>query len=82
MDKKVLYIDMDGVLVDFQSGVEKVRTPETDSQPDYRYDAVPGIFSLMVPMPGALEAFATLAEHFNTFIGHGNFDNSIVFGRE
>ena len=42
--KKILYIDMDGVLVDFQTGIDKL----TDQQKiDFRNRLylVPGIFS-------------------------------------
>ena len=66
-DKKILYLDMDGVLVDFESGLRRV--PE-DVQQKYLYhlERVPGIFSLMDPMPGALAAYAELCGLFDTFI--------------
>lgn len=65
--RKVLYIDMDGVLVDFESGLARV--PE-EIQRDYgeHRDRIPGVFSLMDPMPGALEAYAELCDLFETFI--------------
>lgn len=67
MGKKILYIDMDNVLVDFKSGIERV--PEEDRT---RYkddlDDVPGIFAFMDPIPGAVEAFHKLAEVFDTYI--------------
>ena len=46
---------MDGVLVNFQSEIDKLND---DMKKEYegRLDEVPGIFSLMVPMPGAIEA--------------------------
>ena len=64
-DKKILYFDMDGVLVDFKSGLRKLGLPEDDGFPG---DEVEGIFELMDPMPGALEAVATLAPLYDVFI--------------
>tara|TARA_B100000945_G_scaffold295276_1_gene272613 strand:+ start:12 stop:461 length:450 start_codon:yes stop_codon:yes gene_type:complete len=65
--KKILYIDMDNVLVDFTSGVEKI--PE-HLQVEYegRLDEVPGIFSLMKPYFGAIESFDKLSQKYETYI--------------
>lgn len=64
---KRLYIDMDGVIVDFESGIAR-----TDEATRFAYaghlDDVPGIFALMKPMPGALDAFAVLARVFDVYI--------------
>jgi 5'(3')-deoxyribonucleotidase len=65
--KKVLYVDMDNVLVDFVSGVNRV-SPEVLQEFDGRVDDVPGIFTLMDPMPGAIEAYHELAGKFDTYI--------------
>ena len=64
---KILYIDMDGVLVDFQSGLDRSRE---DALREYegREDEIPGIFALMDPIPGALDAYRELAELFDTYI--------------
>ena len=64
---KTLYIDMDNVLVDFPTGMN--RLPE-DVQDEFegRLDEVPGIFSLMDPMPGAIAAFEELATLYDTYI--------------
>ena len=67
MPSKILYIDMDNVLVDFPSGIAKV------SQEDLRryeghLDDVPGIFSLMSPLSGAVEAYTRLSRLFDTYI--------------
>ena len=64
---KTLYIDMDNVLVDFPTGIN--RLPE-DVQDEFegRLDEVPGIFSLMDPMPGAIAAFEELATLYDTYI--------------
>jgi FMN phosphatase YigB (HAD superfamily) len=66
MSKRV-YVDMDGVLVDFESGIQNL-SPEDQKRYKNRYDAAPDIFDLMEPMPGALEAFAWLRENFEVYI--------------
>lgn len=67
MSKKRLYFDMDGVLVDFDSGVAKLNDA-TKKEYEGRIDEVPGIFSLMDPLPGAIEAAHLLAKHYDVFI--------------
>ncbi|MBD0863778.1 hypothetical protein IA539_21620 [Gordonia sp. zg691] len=58
---------MDNTLVDFQSGIDKLSDAERDRF-DGNLDDVPGIFSLMDPMPGAVEAYRELARRFDTYI--------------
>ena len=65
--KKILYIDMDNVLVNFASAFPKLSS-EILTEYDSRLDDVPDIFSLMEPMPGAVEAFKELSEKFDTYI--------------
>lgn len=65
--KKVLYVDMDNVLVDFASGIAKVPA-DVQGRYEDRLDEVPGIFALMEPLPGAIEAYHTLAAQFDTYI--------------
>lgn len=64
---KKLFFDMDGVLVDFQSGIDKL-SDEVKKEYKGRLDEVPGIFSLMDPMPGAIEAVNTLSEYYDMYI--------------
>ena len=64
---KRLYIDMDNVLVDFQSGID-CTTAELLKQYEGHLDDVPGIFSKMKPMPGAIEAFEKLAQRYDVYI--------------
>lgn len=64
---KKLFFDMDGVLVNFQSGIDKL-SEETKCEYEGRLDEVPGIFSLMDPMPGAVEAVRELSEHYDVYI--------------
>ena len=35
---------------------------------DEREDEIPGIFALMDPMPGAIDAYLELAERFDTYV--------------
>jgi 5'(3')-deoxyribonucleotidase len=65
--KKTLYIDMDNVLVDFQSGLDRVPKETKSLYPD-NADEIPRIFALMDPMSGAVEAFHKLSEFFDTYI--------------
>ena len=62
-----LFFDMDGVLVDFQSGIDKL-SDDVKKEYEGRLDEVPGIFSLMDPMPGAIEAVHTLSEYYDMYI--------------
>src|SRR4029450_9480034 len=65
--KKLLYVDMDNVLVDFGSGIARIE-PALVRAYDGRLDEVPGIFALMDPVEGAVEAYAALAQQFETFV--------------
>ena len=65
--KKILYIDMDNVLVNFQSGLDKIDL-QTQSKFDDKNDEIPGIFSLMEPVEGAIEAFEKLSALYDTYI--------------
>ena len=61
---KVLYVDMDNVLVDFQSGIDKLSKDVVEKNHN-DLDEVDGIFSLMDPMPDAIESLQFLAKHFD-----------------
>ena len=64
-NKKRVFLDMDNVLVDFPSGMAKVE-PELLSK--YKPDEVPGIFALMDPMSGAIDAVEKLVKKYDVFI--------------
>ena len=53
--KKILYVDMDNVLVDFPSAFPKL-DDRVLHEYDGRPDEIPGIFALMDPMPQALKS--------------------------
>ena len=58
---------MDNVLVDFQSGLDKI-DEKTKQEYEGRFDEIPGIFGLMEPMDGAVEAVHKLSEKYDVFI--------------
>lgn len=59
---KKVYIDMDGVIVDFQTGIDRLPKVVREKFPnDKNIDEAEGIFGLMEPMTGAIEAVTRLA---------------------
>lgn len=67
MSKKILYIDLDNTLVDFASRLDALDEGLMKKY-EGRLDEIPGIFALMKPVDGAVEAFNTLSHHFDTYI--------------
>ncbi len=66
MKKKIVYVDMDNVLVDFPSAFKKIDQETLDN---YTHkDNIPNIFSKMDPMENAIEAFKFLHENFELYI--------------
>ena len=65
--EKILYFDMDNVLVDFPSAFPKV-SPKLLDEFEGRLDEIPNIFSLMEPLTGAIEAFQLLSKKFDSYI--------------
>lgn len=66
-EKKILYIDMDGVLVDFDSEVKKTSIITLEKYGG-NFCVIPSIFSKMKPMPGAIDAYNKLSKKFDTYI--------------
>ena len=65
--KKILYFDMDNVLVNFETGIARL---EESVKQEYKghLDDVPGIFGLMEPMEGAIDAFNRLSQIYDVYI--------------
>ncbi len=65
--KKILYVDMDNVLVDFKTGIARI---DLDLQKKFEdnLDEVPHSFSLMDPMPDAIESYHKLAQKYDAYI--------------
>jgi len=64
---KTLYIDLDNTLVDFAARLPGIHPAILERYQD-AYDEIPGIFALMPPVTGAIEAFRELATLFDTYI--------------
>jgi len=64
---KIVYVDMDNVLVDFKSGIDKL-SPAELAEFEGRFDEVPNIFSKMEPMHNAIESYIKLCSKFDTYI--------------
>lgn len=58
---------MDGVIVDFVSAFPKL-SKDILNEYEGRLDEIPGIFSVMEPMKGAIEAIPKLAKKYNTYV--------------
>ncbi len=65
--KKILYVDLDNVLVNFQSGMDRLDKLTYEKYRD-NWDEAPSIFSLMDPLEGAIESYNILAQKFDTYI--------------
>ena len=73
-NKKIrIYVDLDNTITDFMSGVRSFPA-EVQAQygPDENgkshLDEIPGLFSKMKEIDGAINGFKFLAEHFDTYI--------------
>ena len=64
---KILYVDMDNVLVNFQSGIDKLSKDDFNKYKGKHYQA-PNIFSMMDPLEGAIEAYEKLSLKYDTYI--------------
>ena len=64
---KTLFFDMDNVLVNFQSGIDRL-DEKTRQEYEGHLDDIPGIFALMDPVPGAVEAVQKLRQRYDLYI--------------
>jgi len=62
--KKILYIDMDGVIVDYHSA----KPSQEDIKKYGSDDNIPGLYKKMKPMPSAIEAVEKLKEFYDVYI--------------
>ena len=66
MNKKILYVDMDGVLVNWPEGHD---------------DLTPGAFGNLQPVPGAIRSFAKLSRIYDVYIlSTAPWDNPSAWG--
>lgn len=67
--RKVQYVDMDNVLVDFPTAFARVPADVfAKYQQEDRLDEIPGIFALMDPVADSINSYNDLAEIFDTYI--------------
>lgn len=64
---KIVYVDMDSVLVDFEHGIGQL-SEETFQEYENDLDEVPGFFRDLPPIDGAIEAFHKLSKHYDVYI--------------
>ena len=80
MTKKILYVDMDNVLVDFPSGISHI-SETLQRKYEGRLDEVPKIFSLMKQISGAIEASEKLSKKYDIYIlSTAPWKNSTAWG--
>jgi len=65
--KKIVYIDMDRTVVDFISGINKLTEKEREEYKGEE-DNHPQIFSMMEPMPGAIDAIEKLNHIYDLYL--------------
>jgi len=69
--KPIVWVDMDGVLVDFGGHIEHVKRTHPEfvrGVPQGEFDHVHGIFRYAQPMPGAIEAVELLKDRYDLYI--------------
>jgi 5'-nucleotidase len=65
--RKTVYIDMDNVLVNFQTGIDRL-SENIKQEYEGKLDDVPDIFGLMEPVTGAIESVKKLNEYFDLYV--------------
>ena len=64
---KIVYVDMDSVLVNFEHGINQL-SDETYQEYQNDLDEVPGFFRDLPPIDGAIQAFHQLNDHYDVYI--------------
>ena len=91
MKKKIVFFDMDNVLVDYESALnaEKIKeqAPKYESvvngMKKTNYDDIPDIFTYSKPVKGAVEALKTLSQKFEVFIvSHASWANPLSWSNK
>lgn len=65
--KKIVYIDMDDVMVNYQSGIDRL-DEKIKQKYEGQLDNVPGLFGLMDPLSGAVESVRKLSEYYDLYV--------------
>ena len=64
-DKKIVYVDMDGVLCDYGSFLDKMINKGMNKFQVYK---IPGVFEDLNPIQGAINSFHLLSKYFDVYI--------------
>ena len=79
MRKKILYCDMDGVVADWCKKMEKIAPGvlATHNQELIdKYEATPGFYADLEPIPGSIEAIEILSKHYDFyFLSTASWEN-------
>ncbi len=67
MKKKILYVDMDNVLVDFKTALD-IQSKAILEEYQGKEDEIPHLFSKMLPMKDAINSFRKLSERYDTYV--------------
>lgn len=65
---EVVRVDMDGVLVNEPTAEQERKCREACGNPDVHWSDLPGIFAVLDPKEGAIEAFHALSKHYKVVI--------------
>lgn len=69
MNKELLFIDMDGVLVDFEAKVTRLENDAAvKKHPSQEYHHLKGFYKDLDPIPFAIDAFHLLSEKYDVYI--------------
>ncbi len=64
--RKIIYLDMDGVLADFESGLKYIETSELKKYE--KRTLIPNYYLKLDLMPGAKDAVEFLLKHFEVYV--------------
>lgn len=64
---KRLFVDMDGVLADYESGLAQV-DEATLKEYEGHSEQIPGLYSLLPPIEGAVKAMKKLSKHYDVYV--------------
>ncbi|MDR0767058.1 MAG: hypothetical protein LBE57_01215 [Methanosarcinales archaeon] len=74
-ERKILYIDMDGVLADYQRVIDELDEEtyqkycaKPEENKPATFDEIPDAFKILPPIKDAVESFLELSKHFDIYI--------------
>jgi 5'(3')-deoxyribonucleotidase len=67
MTKKIVYVDMDGVLADFESAIYQLSPSDIEKYKE-KYEEIQGFFATIKPIKGAIEGYRKLCTKYDVYI--------------